>query len=181
MTAPTRNYDPFAPAPAGFPERRLRRAGLDDAAIAQLRTRFGEMVAEQRRELSRFVARNPDRVVRDRFASGRTREDLEELHVDDLQDLLRERPGGLSTTGRKAELVDRLLASYSGTDAPAPAPVPDEAPEGDSGQTAATTGTGAGAPDAPPAGATTPTPTDTETPDATTATGTTTQEETTRG
>lgn len=173
MTAPARRYDPFAPAPAGFPERRLRRAGLDDASLGSLRTRFDEMGAAERAELARFVARNPDPVIRERFAAGRTREELEALHVDDLQDLLRERPGGLSTTGRKAELIDRLLASYSGS-VPAPAAVPDDGDD----DTAATAPTAEPTDNARPAtivGAPAPEP---QTPDAAPAPAT---EEDTRG
>jgi SAP domain len=119
-------YDPFAPS-AGhpFPERRLRRAGLDDAAVNRLREEWDTLGAPERRELARYVTRSPDPRIRDRFGSRRSRTELEGLTVAQLEPLLRERR--LSTDGRKADLIDRLTASYEGAAEEQPTRAPQEA------------------------------------------------------
>jgi hypothetical protein len=132
MTAPTSNrgrggYDPFAPADPGFPEKRLRRAGVDDATVGRLRAEYDGMGAEERRDLRRFVTRNPDRRIVDRYQGRRSREELEDLTVDRLLPLLRER--NLPTDGRKADLINRLAASYDAPAAPTPTPAAPESPQ----------------------------------------------------
>lgn len=205
MTAPTGNrgrgsFDPFAPGAPGFPDRRLRRAGVDDDTLTRLRGEYAEMGRDDQQALVRFVARHPDTSIRERFQGSRRREELEEMTINELVPLLRER--NLSTAhDRKAELVDRLMASYEGavtdrtTQAPLEAavapPAPDSpatAPEAASGSDTAQTG--APAADAPQTAAVTAPATQApgpQTPDATPAPATTataadtTTEETTRG
>lgn len=184
MTAPARGraaFDPFAPAPAPFPRARLLRAGLEDETVDRLRAEYDAMDRYEKRELARFITRNPDRVLTQRFQATHTREQLEAMTVDeDLVPLLRRR--GLPTSGRKAEqgavqtadgqLVDRLLESYqthtgvvpasaalTGSGAPQGTGTPADGPEAASGQQGAqdegpaqTSGADA-APDAAPTGA----------------------------
>lgn len=128
MTASRRRYDPFAPAAPGFPERRLRRAGLTDDALAEVRGDYERMNARQRTELARFVTRNPDPVLRERFMESMSLDEAMELTVDELEARLRERPGGLSTRGRKAELAQRLVDSYSRQAPSGPPPAPEDGP-----------------------------------------------------
>jgi hypothetical protein len=122
MTAPTgrtgrTGYDPFAPAAATFPEQRLRRAGVDDDTVDRLRVEFGAMSGDQRRQMARFVTRNTNRRIAATYQGRRSRSDLEAMTVDEgLIPLLRER--GLPTHGRKAELIDRLIASYDAAASP---------------------------------------------------------------
>jgi hypothetical protein len=142
------DYDPFAPAGRPFPAARLSRAGVDDATVTRLRDEYAGMNAKEQRELARFVASNTNRRIADRYQGRRTREDLEHMTVDDeLIPLLRER--GLSTSGRKAELIDRLLDAYdTPTGALSSAQVPvvpdtsDDAPEAGSGDDRAGNGPG---------------------------------------
>lgn len=149
------SYDPFAPAAPGFPDRRFRRAGVDDATLDRLREEYAGMDREEQQALTRFVARNTDRSIVARFQGRRSREDLEHMTVDDdLLPLLRER--GLSTSGRKAELIDRLLDSYDtpkGALTSAQVPVvpdtPDEGPEAASGDDTAAADTSGQTPAAP--------------------------------
>lgn len=149
------DYDPFAPAGRPFPAARLTRAGVDDATVARLREEYAGMNAREQRELARFVASNTDHRIADRYQGRRSREDLEHMTVDDeLIPLLRER--GLSTSGRKAELVDRLLASYdtpkgalSSAQVPVVQDTQDEAPEAGSGDDTAAADTSGQTPAAP--------------------------------
>jgi hypothetical protein len=154
MTAPTGGrsaYDPFAPAAPGFPDRRLRRAGVDDETVARLRDEYAGMDPAARQEVNRFVTRNPNSRIAARFQGRYSRTELEAMTVDELHPLLRERQ--LSIQGRKADLIDRLTASYDApkgalTAEPVPV-VPDtqgEPPEADSGSQAAATGTPSAAP-----------------------------------
>lgn len=184
MTTP--RTDPFRPVgggPAAFPDRRLRRAGVDADTVGRLRGEWAGMSGEERGELSRFVAQHPDQTLRARFVGRLSREEAEALHVDDLRDRLRERPGGLSTAGRKAELVDRLVASFEDpTAATGPTAVAASAPQSDDGGTPAPeTADAPAAPadgtDAPATG--TPAAAPTETPDAAPAPAT--EEDTDRG
>jgi hypothetical protein len=149
-------YDPFAPAAPGFPDKRLRRAGLDDETMQRLRDEYAGMDRDDQRQFMRFVSRNPDRSIAARYQGRRSREDLEHMTVDDeLIPLLRERR--LSTQGRKAELIERLLASYdapsgalSADKPPARPDTPDEGPEaGRSSDTAGNDTPDAGQPATP--------------------------------
>jgi hypothetical protein len=193
MTAPAGTsgraaYDPFAPsAGIAFPDRRLLRAGLPPEDLARLASDFRGMPADRQRELVRFVTRNTDRRIVDRFRGARSRQELEGMTVAALEPLLRERH--LSTDGRKADLIDRLLTSYEGgreeqptrapqtAATPPPGPVtPGEAPEGGSGELAGQTSTPEPQPPAGTDGGNPPAETpetiigvDTQTPDATPA------------
>ncbi len=131
MTAPAPSagraaHDPFAPA-AGtpFPGRRLLRAGLSAEDVNRLSQEYAGMSGEQQRELARYVTRNPDSRILARFQGTRSRAELEALTVEKLLPLLRERH--LSTDGRKAELIDRLLTSYAGGVQEQPTQAPQEA------------------------------------------------------
>lgn len=155
MSAPARgrgHYDPFAPVGRPFPAARLSRAGVDEDTVARLRDEWSTMDPGEQADLARFVARNTDRSIVVRYQGRRTREDLERMTVDDdLIPLLRER--GLSTHGRKAELIDRLLDAYdtpkgalTSGQVPVVPDTPDDGPQAASGDDRA----GNAAPDAAP-------------------------------
>lgn len=188
MTDPFRPFG--APVAAQFDRTRLERAGIDPAVVDELEAAFPNLSADERRDFAQFVTSNSDAAIAGRFGSGPppapvTRETLEAETVDDLERRIREwneaHPDEhLATSGRKAELVGRLLDAYEGEqeqtgDDTAGGNLP-PAPDGTNGAaTAAATGTVAAqtVPTAPTATNTDGTATDTQTPDATGA-GTTT-------
>jgi hypothetical protein len=149
--------DPFRPRSAPFPRARLTRAGLDDATVDRLEGAYDAGDARERYAFARYVNTHSDEAIADRYGSGEvppveppveqppaeafaqpvpptppTREELEADTVDGLEARIRawndEHPEDhLATTGRKAELVGRLLDAYdTGTPAPEAAPAPAE-------------------------------------------------------
>lgn len=125
--------DPYAPVPPPvFPRIRLLRVGLDEDTVDRLETEYDALDYRGRVEFGRYVAAHSDGAIRDRFAEGVagvdrpeqpaesdavTYEELNALTVDDLEARIREwnenHPDQhLAVSGRKGELVGRLLDAY---------------------------------------------------------------------
>lgn len=154
MTDP---YRPFGATPAVFPRPRLERAGVPASAVDELEAAFPELPENERADLVRYVDGHSDDAIVERFGDGPppapvTRETLEGETVDDLEARIRRWNEAhpeehLSTSGRKAELVGRLLDAYEGEqpeqqpEQPEPAPPPAAAapaPAPEAGSTVAT-------------------------------------------
>lgn len=147
--------DPYAPFPAGpravaaqFPRARLERAGVPDAVVAELEAAFPNLPDNERADLVRYVNGHSDAAIVERFGEGPppapvTREVLENETVDDLEARIRawneaHPDEHLAVSGRKGELVGRLLDAYADEEQPeAPAPAA-PAPPADSPSTVAT-------------------------------------------
>lgn len=106
-----RPHDPFAPAQTlALPVARLERAGVDEAAREHLAAYFAELPVRGRRDLVQSIVRTSDTAIRARFVTERGDEQLARLTNPQLHDRLRAR--GLPISGKKDELVERLLASF---------------------------------------------------------------------
>jgi hypothetical protein len=184
MTDPYRPF-PIGPTaePALFPRARLERAGVPAASVDDLEAAFPSLSDADRDALVDYVNGHSDTAIAERYGDGVppgpvTRETLEAETVDDLEDRIRrwnaEHDGDpeqhLAVSGRKGELIGRLLDAYedeanAGSPAAPPAPAPAEAPSTVATGTVPTAPT-ATTPEGAPAG--------TQTPAAGTGDGTTT-------
>lgn len=126
--------DPFRPfgaatVTAQFDRTRLERAGIDPAVVDELEAAFPNMSDEERRDFAQFVTSNSDAAIAERFGSGPpppapapvTEESLMAETVDDLEGRIREwneaHPDEhLAVSGRKVDLVSRLLDAYGSED-----------------------------------------------------------------
>jgi hypothetical protein len=125
-------YRPFGAAPAAFPRTRLERAGVDPATIEQLAGSYPTLPGDEQNDLIRFVTSHSDVAIAERFGAQSeqpaqseqssdavTREDLEALTVDELEERIREwnrthdEDQHLAVSGRKGELIGRLLDAYA--------------------------------------------------------------------
>jgi len=139
--------DPYAPfpgptaVPAQFPRARLERAGVADASIDDLEAAFPGMSDADRDALVHYVNGHSDTAIAERYGDGPppapiTRETLEAETVDDLEARIRawnsahDADAHLAVSGRKGELIGRLLDAYE-EEAPADATpaTADAAPE----------------------------------------------------
>jgi hypothetical protein len=145
--------DPYAPFPAGptavpalFPRARLERAGVPAAAVDELEAAFPNLSAADRDALVDYVNGHSDAAIAERYGDGPppapvTRETLENETVDDLEARIRawnaahenDPDAHLAVSGRKGELIGRLLDAYeeeaAGDTAPPAAPAaPAETP-----------------------------------------------------
>lgn len=130
-----RAHDPFAPAARpSYPRTRLLRAGLDEETVDRLETEYDALDYRRRVEFGRYVSAHSDDAVRERFAEGvegveqpeqpeepapiPTYEELNALTLDVLEERIRSwnaaHPDGphLAVSGRKGELIGRLLDAY---------------------------------------------------------------------
>lgn len=188
MTDP---YRPFpaatAPTTAQFDRTRLERAGVPAERVDELEAAFPDLSAEQRAEFAQFVTSNSDAAIAERFSDGGglpaptteapTEESLMNETVDELEDRIRtwnaeheDNPEAhLLLSGRKVDLVSRLLDAYGSEQQTG------DAPAATAPATADATGTVAAqtVPTAPVATTPEGAPTGTQTPDAAGA-GTTT-------
>lgn len=129
------SYDPFRPAPRPFPRPRLLRAGLDEEVVGRLESEYDALDYRQQVEFGRYVSSHSDDAIRERFAEGVegieppaeppaapepvTYELLNGETVDELEDRIRkwnaehdDEGDHLTLSGRKAELIGRLLDAY---------------------------------------------------------------------
>lgn len=130
MTDPYRPFPSTATRPRPFPRERLIRAGVSEESVERLAGEYEGLDPQQRLDLARFVDSRSDEAIRDRFGGELppapvdpgaevTYDTLNAGTVDDLEVRIREwnqaHPDDhLSTTGRKAELIGRLLDAYEG-------------------------------------------------------------------
>ena len=137
------SHDPFRPASRPFPRTRLTRAGLDAEVVDRLETEYDALDYRQQVEFGRFVSSHSDDAIRDRFSEGVqgvqppadppaepvTYELLNGETVDELEERIRtwnashDEAQHLTLSGRKAELIGRLLDAY---EQPEEAPVVSE-------------------------------------------------------
>lgn len=188
--------DPFRPFPAAavtaqFDRARLERAGVPAETVDALEQSFPSLSDEERASFSEYVASHSDAAIAERYGEGLppstegqsapTEDSLMQETVDELEDRIRrwnadhedDPEAHLVLSGRKVDLVGRLLDAYAseqsdgddqaGTDTP---PTPDGATGTVAAQTVPVapvattpegTSTGTQTPDAAGAGATTTT------------------------
>lgn len=109
MTADRTSHDPFAArsSAAGFPSKRLARAGVGEEAVANLEAWYGDRSAEQQAEFRRSITSGSDDAIRARFS--RPDGDLADLKAEQLHELAL--AAGVATSGTKPEVIARLDAA----------------------------------------------------------------------
>lgn len=128
MTDPYRPFPATAARPRPFPRERLIRAGVSEESVDRLAGEYEALDPQQRLDLARFVDSRSDEAIRDRFGGELppapvdpdaevTYDTLNAETVDDLEVRIRQwnqaHPDDhLTTSGRKAELIGRLLDAY---------------------------------------------------------------------